>query len=178
MASHYQTLRDRQIGIVALRSLDGALANAISNAVSIQKILNLNHDPAPNSDEQDGVSTGTIPHNSPITREDGQPIWKVLVFDNLGRDVISTVLRVSDLRASGVTIHLYARDHSTAPFSTSSSNKLQQYQHDAAHDTRRTSNLPGRAIACEPSNHHLGPSAQLVFSRICQLPHLNTQTSS
>ncbi|KAF2096443.1 putative Golgi transport protein Sly1 [Rhizodiscina lignyota] len=87
MASHHQTLRDRQIA-------------------SIQKILNLNHDPAPTSDEQDGVSTGVIPHNSPITNAEGQPIWKVLVFDNLGRDVISTVLRVSDLRASGVTIHL------------------------------------------------------------------------
>jgi sec1 family domain-containing protein 1 len=32
--------------------------------------------------------------------------WKVLVFDNLGRDVISSTLRVNDLRANGVTIHL------------------------------------------------------------------------
>ena len=32
---------------------------------------------------------------------------KVLVFDNLGRDVISSVLRVNDLRGWGVTIHLY-----------------------------------------------------------------------
>lgn len=30
------------------------------------------------------------------------------MFDNLGRDVISSVLRVNDLRAWGVTIHLYA----------------------------------------------------------------------
>jgi sec1 family domain-containing protein 1 len=72
---------------------------------SIQKILNLNQDITTNTDDQD-VSAGVIPHNSPITNADGQPIWKVLVFDNLGRDVISTVLRVSDLRAVGVTIHL------------------------------------------------------------------------
>jgi hypothetical protein len=30
----------------------------------------------------------------------------VLVFDNLGRDIISSVLRVNDLRSRGVTIHL------------------------------------------------------------------------
>jgi hypothetical protein len=38
--------------------------------------------------------------------QDGQPIWKVLVFDNLGRDVISSVMRVNDLRSCGITIHL------------------------------------------------------------------------
>lgn len=32
----------------------------------------------------------------------GGAIWKVLVFDEMGRDVISSVLRVNDLRASGV----------------------------------------------------------------------------
>lgn len=31
----------------------------------------------------------------------------MLVFDNLGRDIISSVLRVQDLRNFGVTIHLY-----------------------------------------------------------------------
>lgn len=67
------------------------------------------------SDGQDGFTAGVLPHNSPITNADGQPIWKVLVFDNLGRDVISTVLRVSDLRASGITIHLLVgKTNSTA----------------------------------------------------------------
>jgi hypothetical protein len=37
---------------------------------------------------------------------DGEPIWKVLVFDELGRDVISSVLRVSDLRSIGITMHM------------------------------------------------------------------------
>jgi hypothetical protein len=44
--------------------------------------------------------------NPPLLTEDGEPIWKVLVFDNFGRDVISSVLRVQDLRNFGVTIHL------------------------------------------------------------------------
>ena len=29
---------------------------------------------------------------------DEEPVWKVLVFDNVGRDIVSSVLRVSDLR--------------------------------------------------------------------------------
>ena len=46
--------------------------------------------------------------STPILNEDGDPIWKVLVFDGMGRDVISSVLRVNDLRTWGITIHLYA----------------------------------------------------------------------
>ncbi|KAI9371306.1 Sec1-like protein [Aspergillus egyptiacus] len=86
MASHSMSLRDRQVA-------------------SIQKILNLNHDPHPAEDAtHDASAQGLI--STPILNEDGDPIWKVLVFDNMGRDVISSVLRVNDLRAWGVTIHL------------------------------------------------------------------------
>ncbi|KAL4962889.1 syntaxin-binding protein [Aspergillus stella-maris] len=86
MASQPMSLRDRQVA-------------------SIQKILNLNHDPSTADDaSHDASAQGLI--STPILNEDGDPIWKVLVFDNLGRDVISSVLRVNDLRAWGVTIHL------------------------------------------------------------------------
>ncbi|KAL3482202.1 Sec1-like protein [Aspergillus californicus] len=86
MASQPPSLRDRQVA-------------------SIQKILNLNHDPHPAEDTtHDASAQGLI--STPILNEDGDPIWKVLVFDNMGRDVISSVLRVNDLRAWGVTIHL------------------------------------------------------------------------
>ncbi|KAF2435793.1 Sec1-like protein [Tothia fuscella] len=87
-STHHLTLRDRQIS-------------------SIEKLLNLNHEPpqSPNG-EHDPHTNGFLPDSMPILNEDGQPIWKVLVFDNLGRDVISSVMRVNDLRACGVTIHL------------------------------------------------------------------------
>ncbi|KAF2021027.1 putative Golgi transport protein Sly1 [Aaosphaeria arxii CBS 175.79] len=74
---------------------------------SIERILNLNADPKSSSehnDHHDGSSA--LSTQTPILTESGEPIWKVLVFDNLGRDVISSVLRVNDLRAWGVTIHL------------------------------------------------------------------------
>ncbi|PGH30740.1 hypothetical protein GX50_06502 [[Emmonsia] crescens] len=88
MASHPPSLRQRQIA-------------------SIEKILNLNHEAPHQSEFQgDGVGSTGLIHSTPILNEDGDPIWKVLVFDNLGRDVISSVLRVNDLRTWGVTIHL------------------------------------------------------------------------
>lgn len=85
MASKPLSLRDRQIA-------------------SIEKVLNLNHELSQDSSHET-AQNGTVPPTA-IINEDGEPIWKVLVFDNLGRDVISSVLRVNDLRARGVTIHL------------------------------------------------------------------------
>ncbi|KXT03055.1 hypothetical protein AC578_690 [Pseudocercospora eumusae] len=87
--STIQSLRDRQVA-------------------SIQRILNLNH---PASDSNDSALDGTasnalISKSTPILNADGEPIWKVLVFDKLGQDVISSVLRVNDLRSWGITIHL------------------------------------------------------------------------
>ncbi|KAG0633295.1 Sec1-like protein [Tuber brumale] len=83
MATARQTLRDRQVA-------------------SIEKILNLNHEQAKHESDINGL----VPSSTPILNDEGEPIWKVLVFDNLGRDVISSVLRVQDLRNFGVTIHL------------------------------------------------------------------------
>lgn len=79
---------------------------------SIEKILNLNRQNQVSDDQNDTQSTGVT--QTPLLGSDGEPIWKVLVFDNLGRDVISSILQVDDLRAWGVTIHLYAETiHST-----------------------------------------------------------------
>ncbi|KAM0718923.1 hypothetical protein Q7P37_005995 [Cladosporium fusiforme] len=88
MSSTSNTLRDRQVA-------------------SIQRILNLNHVPQESELHHDSTAAnGLIPQSAPILNSEGEPIWKVLVFDDLGRDVISSVLRVNDLRAWGVTIHL------------------------------------------------------------------------
>lgn len=75
---------------------------------AIEKVLNLNHEAPQTSEFHHDVSgLGNLAKTTPILNEDGDPIWKVLVFDDMGRDVISSVLRVSDLRNWGVTIHLY-----------------------------------------------------------------------
>ena len=71
---------------------------------SIERMLNLNHDSEESTN--DHTANGLAVPTAPILNEDGDPIWKVLVFDDLGRDVISSVLRVNDLRAWGVTMHM------------------------------------------------------------------------
>ncbi|KIW69522.1 hypothetical protein PV04_05395 [Phialophora macrospora] len=83
MTTRAQTLRDRQIA-------------------SIERILSLNRN---ESSTTNGDATAASATTS-LLNENGEPIWKVLVFDNLGRDIISSVLRVNDLRSKGVTIHL------------------------------------------------------------------------
>ncbi|KAI0012518.1 sec1 protein [Xylariaceae sp. FL0662B] len=86
MATKGNSLRDRQIA-------------------SLKKILNLN-ETLDQKDEDDAHANGLAPAG-PILTADGEPIWKVLVFDDLGRDVISSVLQVRDLRSMGVTMHMH-----------------------------------------------------------------------
>ncbi|KAH6697278.1 SEC1 family transport protein SLY1 [Plectosphaerella plurivora] len=82
MASKGSTLRDRQIA-------------------AFKKVLNLNEDTPENDD-----ASGPLAPASILTAE-GDPIWKVLCFDDFGRNAISSVLRVQDLRALGVTLHTH-----------------------------------------------------------------------
>jgi hypothetical protein len=60
---------------------------------SISRMLNLNSD-----SDQTNVSIAT------------EPVWKVLIYDALGQEVISPLLKVNDLRERGVTVHLYVFD--------------------------------------------------------------------
>lgn len=78
------SLRDKQIG-------------------ALKRMLNLNQ--SNDSDElqtqnQQGTQLGVV-------GADGELIWKVLVFDDLGMQIVSSVLRVSDLRSLGVTMHMH-----------------------------------------------------------------------
>ncbi|KAI1320030.1 Vesicle trafficking between the ER and Golgi [Mortierella claussenii] len=65
---------------------------------AIATMLNLNQKP-------DSTSQGdqVIPMASDAE-------WKVLIFDSFGRDVISSVLRVNDLRENGVTVHMLLKN--------------------------------------------------------------------
>lgn len=72
---------------------------------SLKKILNLN-ETVESSEADEAHANGLLAPVAPILDSDGNPIWKVLVFDDLGRDVISSVMRVSDLRSMGVTMHM------------------------------------------------------------------------
>ncbi|KAL2118459.1 hypothetical protein VTJ04DRAFT_8119 [Mycothermus thermophilus] len=92
MAARGASLRDKQV-------------------FAIKKLLNLN-EPLETTETDDPHSTGfSLP--APITK-DGIPIWKLLIFDDFGRDVISPVLQVSDLRSMGVTMHMHINSQRAA----------------------------------------------------------------
>jgi hypothetical protein len=75
MALKMQSLRDRQIH-------------------AIERVLNLNKEVAdPESSSHEAASNGLVPQSA-ILNENGEP-WKVLVFDDMGRDIVSS--RYSEL---------------------------------------------------------------------------------
>lgn len=46
--------------------------------------------------------------NQPITKAAAaEPVWKILVYDRVGQDIISPLLSVRELREMGVTLHMY-----------------------------------------------------------------------
>lgn len=61
------------------------------------------HNPANTNNNRD--EEGLLPEALPIMKDD-EPIWKVLILDKTGMSIVSSVLRVADLRARGITIHL------------------------------------------------------------------------
>lgn len=78
----------------------------LTRPASLKKILNLN-ETVETSDKDEAQAHALLAPVAPILDSEGKPIWKVLVFDDFGRDVVSSVLRVSDLRTMGVTMHKY-----------------------------------------------------------------------
>ncbi|KAJ8777092.1 hypothetical protein J1605_014872 [Eschrichtius robustus] len=44
-----------------------------------------------------------VPH---IKNSTGEPVWKVLIYDRFGQDIISPLLSVKELRDMGITLHL------------------------------------------------------------------------
>ncbi|KAF6819901.1 golgi transport protein [Colletotrichum musicola] len=88
MAAKGHSLRDRQIS-------------------ALKKLLSLNDNINEDDAETAQTNGGALGPAGSIIASDGDPLWKVLVFDDLGRDVISSVLRVSDLRALGITMHMH-----------------------------------------------------------------------
>lgn len=39
--------------------------------------------------------------------ETATPVWKVLIYDKTGQDIIGPLMKVSELRDHGVTVHMY-----------------------------------------------------------------------
>lgn len=44
--------------------------------------------------------------NEPISSSSGETVWKVLVYDRFGQDIISPLISIKELRELGVTLHV------------------------------------------------------------------------
>lgn len=78
-----------------------------SQTAALLTLLNLNQTPPATSG---AAATGPFPRpTSPSSGfdESAQPlVWKVLILDDLSKDILATSLRVQDLREQGVTLHM------------------------------------------------------------------------
>jgi hypothetical protein len=42
-----------------------------------------------------------------------QNVWKILIYDDFGRDILSPLFTVENLHKAGVTLHMYANSAQT-----------------------------------------------------------------
>ncbi|KAJ8663937.1 hypothetical protein O0I10_000212 [Lichtheimia ornata] len=77
---------------------------------AVASMLNLN------ATHADNVLETTPAPTSSNSNENGGMLWKALIFDKFGQDIISSIMRVNDLRENGVTVHmLLSQDRSSLP---------------------------------------------------------------
>lgn len=57
-----------------------------------------------------GIMGSSIHHRTPsrgVNASDPVTVWRIMVFDDVGRDIIAPILKVIDLREMGVTLYLH-----------------------------------------------------------------------
>ncbi|KAI9348761.1 Sec1-like protein [Zopfochytrium polystomum] len=53
------------------------------------------------------LDDGSAPPAAALPASLSDPIWKVLVYDQAGQDIISPLLKVNELREHGITVHMH-----------------------------------------------------------------------
>ncbi|WOO84909.1 Protein sly1 [Vanrija pseudolonga] len=89
-----------------------------SQTSALLTLLNLNQQPSGSAAPTPSSTPGPFPRpGTPSATFDegsqGPLVWKVLILDDLSKDIFATTLRVQDLREQGVTLHMQL--HSQRP---------------------------------------------------------------
>ncbi|KAL1407574.1 Vesicle trafficking between the ER and Golgi [Vanrija albida] len=89
-----------------------------SQTTALLTLLNLNQPPTGSAAPTPSSTPGPFPRpGTPSATFDeasqGPLVWKVLILDDLSKDIFATTLRVQDLREQGVTLHMQL--HSQRP---------------------------------------------------------------
>ncbi|VBB27449.1 unnamed protein product [Acanthocheilonema viteae] len=88
-----ETIRMRQIGILSSLSylFSRFMLVESSDVTSLKQMLNLNQ---------------PLPMSMAV-----EPVWKILILDRYGQDIISPLLTIKQLRDLGITLHLLLNSH-------------------------------------------------------------------
>ncbi|TXT09076.1 hypothetical protein VHUM_02550 [Vanrija humicola] len=89
-----------------------------SQTTALLTLLNLNQPPSGSAAPTPSSTPGPFPRpgtpSAPFDEgSQGPLVWKVLILDDLSKDIFATTLRVQDLREQGVTLHMQL--HSQRP---------------------------------------------------------------
>ncbi|KAJ1924815.1 Vesicle trafficking between the ER and Golgi [Tieghemiomyces parasiticus] len=76
-------------------------------SAAIKRLLNLNHE-LPTEGTGPTAFTFDAANRDSFNDDDSGslPTWKILILDRFAQDMISTLLKVNDLRDSGITVHM------------------------------------------------------------------------
>jgi hypothetical protein len=77
-----------------------------SQTNALLTLLNLGQAPPTASASAGPFPRPTSPSTSVEDGPQGSLVWKVLILDELSKDILATSLRVQDLREQGVTLHM------------------------------------------------------------------------
>jgi hypothetical protein len=69
-------------------------------------MLNLNSKDE-TSKSSDTTSIGDTSNLTLVGGATNDPVWKVLIYDQVGKDIISPLMKVNELRENGITVHMY-----------------------------------------------------------------------
>ena len=47
----------------------------------------------------------------PSQKRISEPVWKILVYDEVGQDILAPIVQVKELRDMGVTLHMLLRSN-------------------------------------------------------------------
>lgn len=84
-----------------------------SQTNALLTLLNLNQPPPTASSSAGPFPRPSSPSSTFDENAQAPLVWKVLILDDLSKDILATSLRVQDLREQGVTLHMQL--HSNRP---------------------------------------------------------------
>lgn len=99
-----------------------------------------------------------------------EPVWKILIYDRVGQDIISPLISVKELRELGVTLHVYVTNH---PFNDPYFRHFMLFSCSMLHSERDPIPEVPAIYFCAPTEENLGRISQDFQRGTYDSYHLN-----